>query len=407
MGKRHITFAIIGFLLLTAITVVIYIASRDGVSQSVPLSGKSAAEPAAPGRAPAETAAPISATAAALGTETAVQDLWIRPPPHVAARNSRRCRLTGSLRPWGATDDMIRAMADGNIGDVVSKLKREAQNGDAAAGNQLFYMSRITCGFAGTNGAGSVANASQVLDSQALSAADGDWIRSEIEDENEFKQDMLAVCQQEIDTNAAKTWVTAAAGQGDAASHYLLAMYGNNHSSASRQAHLLEAVAAGYSRAQYALANLATAGLLVPTSAASSNVNAEELLSAAAADLPQAEARLAKCEFTGCQDIAIDIPAAVTHAREAAQRGAFETLLEIEPQLQASEIDPDEVEAWTLINAALELQGEVGGVMNIAMMKSASRVLDSPSITSHARTLADQYWRQYQGQILSNLGCAT
>ena len=68
-------------------------------------------------------------------------------------------------------------------------------------------------------------------------------------------------------------------------------------------------------------------------------------------------------------------------------------MLAIGPQLQASQIDPDEVRAWQLINAGLQLQ------------RSASAVLDSPTVTPKVRALADQYWQQFGARILSGLGC--
>jgi hypothetical protein len=116
-------------------------------------------------------------------------------------------------------------------------------------------------------------------------------------------------------------------------------------------------------------------------------------LRAAAQTIPDAESRLARCEFTGCEYIAQDIPAAVVDARSAAQQGSIDAMLAIGPQLQASQIDPDEVRAWQLINAGLQLQ------------RSASAVLDSPTVTPKVRALADQYWQQFGARILSGLGC--
>jgi hypothetical protein len=170
---------------------------------------------------------------------------------------------------------------------------------------------------------------------------------------------------------------------------------------------LREAVAAGYSRAQYALANRALSGLLISTDATSTNVNAGELLSDAGVGLPEAENQLAKCEFVGCPDIPVDVPAAVTHAREAGERGVFDTLLEIGPQLQASQLDPDEVAAWSLIRARLEMQGYAGHTLNVPLVQSASSMLNSPTVTSHAKALTDLYWHTFGAQMLENLGCGT
>jgi hypothetical protein len=47
----------------------------------------------------------------------------------------------------------------------------------------------------------------------------------------------------------------------------------------------------------------------------------------------------------------------VSHSREAAQRGAFEAMIEIGPQLQASMINPAEAAAWNLVAVMLAQQG--------------------------------------------------
>jgi hypothetical protein len=103
--------------------------------------------------------------------------------------------------------------------------------------------------------------------------------------------------------------------------------------------------------------------------------------------------------------VAEDIPAAVADARSAAQQGSIDAMLAIGPQLQASQIDPDEVQAWQLINAGLQLQGYDGIFINVLMIRSASAVLNSPTITPNARALADQYWQQFGAKIVSGLGC--
>jgi hypothetical protein len=80
-------------------------------------------------------------------------------------------------------------------------------------------------------------------------------------------------------------------------------------------------------------------------------------------------------------------------------------MLAIGPQLQASQIDPDEVQAWQLVNAGLQLQGYEGINIDVWMIRSASAVLNSPTVTPKARALADQYWQRFGAKILSSLGC--
>jgi TPR repeat protein len=231
---------------------------------------------------------------------------------------------------------------------------------------------------------------------------DGDWIRDAMLERETFNRQLSSVCQQSIDKGEVDTWVTASAAQGDPQSHYMLAMFGPRN---NRNEQFVVAAQAGVPWAQFGLAQLMFQGVTPAPGISNASEKAGDLLRAAAVDLPQAKSDLAQCEFRGCTDIPVDIPSAVTDAREAAERGAFEAMLEIGPQLQASQIDPDEVEAWNLVHAALEMQGSAGMALSVQVVKSASSVLNSPTITTKARTLAEEYWREYGTQMLRNLGC--
>jgi hypothetical protein len=346
-----------------------------------------------------------SAVATVPAKSAAVGGLWVRPPAKVAARNVRRCGYGKTLAPLGARNSIIERLTEGDMQAVVSELKQQAKAGDASASNQLLYMSRLTCGFAAINGAGSASEASQLLDSQALPTTDGDWVRAAIQEKNEFNQRITAICQQSLDRDEINAWVTASAAQGDPASHYLLSIIGNNRNAGYRDAQLRDAVAGSYSWAQFLLAQGIIAEIPVGSQKAGATDNAGDLLRTAAVDIPVAESALAKCEFNGCTDIPQDLPSSVADAREAAQRGNFDAILEIGPQLQASQIDPDEVAAWNLISASLQMQGYAGRALDVGLLKSASGILSSHSIPAKARQLADQYWQQYGPQMLANLGC--
>ena len=102
-----------------------------------------------------------------------------------------------------------------------------------------------------------------------------------------------------------------------------------------------------------------------------------------------------------------DIASAVTHAREAAQRGSFDAIREIGPQLQASQIGPDEVAAWNLVYAALEQQGCAGQAINTELVKSVSSTLNPLTISANAKALAEKYWQHYGTQMMSNFGCTS
>jgi hypothetical protein len=101
----------------------------------------------------------------------------------------------------------------------------------------------------------------------------------------------------------------------------------------------------------------------------------------------------------------VDVPSAITHAREAAERGTIDALLSMGPHLSASQMDPDELSAWNVVHASLQQQGCIGNGFSVQSMKVITGTLASSSITDRTRALADQYWRDYGPQIMSSLGC--
>jgi hypothetical protein len=365
-----------------------------------------ALKPIEAGASTTQANSPIAhATPAAAGKSSPIGGLWMRPPAMVAAKNSRRAAFAVTLRPLGASEQLITRLADGDIVAVVTELKQLAQKGDGSASNILAYMAHFTCGSAAINGEGSTYQAAQLLDAHALPAAEADWVGAAMQERIAYNKHLSSVCQQSIDKDEADRWIAANAIQGNAASRYLLALFGSDTTLRNQQ--MLRAAAGGYPWAQVWLASQAIMGNPITSEGIQSPGNAADLLRAAAADLPQAESRLALCEFTGCPDIASDIPSAVTHARDAAQIGSFDAIMRIGPHLQASQIDPDEMAAWNLVYASLEQQGCASQALNAAMMKSASHTLNSPTTTANAKSLADKYWLDYGTQMLSNLGCAT
>lgn len=397
MNRRSIIVASIGVLLLIFIGIGIYVLSQRHVEPFVPVATQSLANSPTPYVLQAD-----ATTSVARVKSAPVLGLWVRPPAKVAARNVRRCNLGATLKPLGASDSNVERLTNGDIQAVISELKQQAKAGDAAAGNQLDYMAHLMCAFARNSDIQREFQESQSLDANALPAADGDLVHAALQARAAYGEQFWSVCQQSIDKGEADAWVTASAAQGNLESHYMLAIFGPRN---NRDAQYVVAAEGGVPWAQFGLAQLLFQGVTLAPGTSNTRENAGELLRAAAVNLPQAESALAQCEFKGCPDIPVDIPSAVTDAREAAERGEFEAMLEIGPQLQASQIDPDEVEAWTLVHAALEMQGSAGTALNVQVVKSASSVLDSPTITTKARSLAEQYWQQYGAQMLRNLGC--
>ena len=328
-------------------------------------------------------------------------NLWTRPTAQVAARNLRRAKFA-LLRRFGASEKIVDRLTDGDIQAVIQDLEQQAQHGDAWAANVLQYLARNNCAFAAINAEGSPAQAGELLDAQALPAEDAEWLKTAIQDRNIANQQLLAACQT-IDKKQVEGWVAKAAEQGNGASLYLQWRFRGNQNLALSQEKLQQAVDAGYPEAQAWVAQSLTKGA---PGFPSGGGTAENLFKEAAETLPYAESQLAVCEFMGCPGIAADIPAAVAHAREAAERGSFDAMLEIGPKLMASQIDPYEVPAWNLVGALLAQQGcQNGSGLTVQWVTAATNTLASNRVSDKARSLAEQYWRDYGAQMMSNIGC--
>ena len=232
---------------------------------------------------------------------------------------------------------------------------------------------------------------------------DAEWLRAAIKEKSANEIPLVAVCKQSLDRKEIEGWVAKAAEQGDGVSLYLSAGFIDNHSAAFRQQRLQQAADTGYPEAEAFLAQNAMNGLMPGLSFD----NAKRLLVDAANSLPYAESILAMCEFTGCPGIEADIPAAVVHAREAAQRGNFDAISEIGPKLQASQIAPDEVQAWSLVAAMLAQQGCSSNSLTVQRMTSWMSALSPKTLSDRAKPMADDYWREYGSQMMSNIGCTS
>jgi hypothetical protein len=330
-------------------------------------------------------------------------DPWTRPSAKVATRNLRRAKFA-LLRGFGASEKLVNRLTDGDILAVIQELKQQARRGDAGAANILEYMAYSTCGSAGVNGESSPFQAQQLLDAQALPVQDTEWIRSAIQEKNSYDNQIVTVCQQAIDKKEIEAWVTNSADQGNGASLWLLSRYSSSRSSAFKEQKLMDAADAGYPEAQAFLAQ----GLMNGTAhlpAGIADDNAGNLLKVAADSLPNAESLLAVCEFKGCPGIESDVPSAIVHARDAAQRGSFGAIIQIGLQLQASQMDPDEVTAWNLAGAMLSQQGCSYGGLTVQWMASATSTLKSNDTSDKARSLAEQYWQEYGAQMMASIGC--
>jgi hypothetical protein len=131
------------------------------------------------------------------------------------------------------------------------------------------------------------------------------------------------------------------------------------------------------------------------------------LLHEAADSLPVAEANLAVCEYRGCEGVAPDVSAALTHTRDAAAKGEVDALLEIGAQLPAWQLSRDEVTSWRLIRASLQQSGCASTGLRVEWMKSNSEANSMASASAVALKLATQLWEAHGRQMMSSLGCAS
>jgi hypothetical protein len=392
MTKRRLGLGGI-ILFMMAIAVWVTLPKHNGSSGSA-ASGAAPTIPAdeAPVQAAHTPAKPLAASS-----------LWTRPTAEVASRNRRKAGFAWVLRPLGATEQQLNRLVGGDLHGVVAELKQKAQAGDPASIHVLGQLAQLNCGPSYRGLAG--AKRRQIDGAQALPPADRDWFASTVNDDIAFDKQIDSVCDQ-IDTKEVLSWVTARADQGDGASLWVLSEAGLPMKDLRQR--LRDASAGGFALAQSVLAPLILYG--GDDSAAgpggADTLNPAEVLNQAASVMPASKSDLANCEYFGdCQGIPVDIDAAIAHAREAAQEGYFNAILRIGPHLPAGQMDPNEVTAWSLIDASVHQQGCGGGIFTVRAMQNIMSTLSAPSITAAAREQAEQLWSEYGAQIKANLGC--
>ena len=105
--------------------------------------------------------------------------------------------------------------------------------------------------------------------------------------------------------------------------------------------------------------------------------------------------------------MAVDVDAAIKHAREAAQRGALDAMAYIGPHLPAGQVSPDEVTAWSLVQASLQQRGCGGDGFSVPAIRRIVNTLNANNVSAQARILAEQYWQTYGAQMMTSIGCTS
>jgi hypothetical protein len=401
MNRRTIIIVSTGGLLLILVAIGIALLSGRKLTLSLPVTRHDVAMTSA-----ARTPRQDAAAAASSDKPSAVTGLWVRPPAKLAARHSQRSGYAWILRQLGASELLLDRLGAGDAVAVLTELKAQAQRGDPTAINVLGQIAGQQCHLGRADEVLDGYEASQLTNAQALPSTDREWFNTALREDIAFDKQMNMACNQVIDQDQVHSWVAARAAQGDAASLWLMSNSADNMM--DRQERLRDAAVAGFAEAQFELAWAIIGGQQGAAGTGASAVNAGQLLRESADQLPRSESELAICEYSGCIGITPDVDSAITHAREAAQRGVIDAMIAIAPHLSQSQIDPDEVSAWGLVEASLEQQGCAGYTgISLQWMKSLTSRLSSPTITSNAETLANQYWQEYGTQMLRNSGCET
>ena len=191
-------------IILLIVAIGIWVALPKHISSS----GSAAAGPVT--QIPAREAQVQPAGALKRPVTVTTLDLWIRPPAKVAARNLRRARFA-LLKRLGASEQLVDRLTDGDVSAVVAELKRNAQRGDASAGDILAYMAHITCVFASP----------KVQEAQALPGQDAEWLNAALQEKIVYDKQLSSVCQQAIDRQEANDWLAKSADQGNGASLWI------------------------------------------------------------------------------------------------------------------------------------------------------------------------------------------
>lgn len=395
MAARRIRI-VIGALAVLLILIGVWAALRHHARQTVraPMSSRVIDQP---------WDSAVTKHAEAQGYASKDSSLWVRPSAEVAARNYRRQGFAWILRQLGASEEQLNRLADQDLLFVFAELKHKAQSGDAASINILGQIALQNCRLGRDDNILEAHAASQIADAHALPPQDAAWFTAAMHEDTAFDKRVNAACKQVIDQDEILSWIGARAAQGDGASQWLL--FTTARSLAEEQQLLRDAAATGFPEAQFELAWAIIGGQQGAAGTGALKVNAGDLLRQSADQLPRSEAELAVCEYSGCDGVAVDVDAAITHAREAAQRGAIDAILVMGPHLTAGQISPDEVMAWALVHASLVQQGCAGIGLSVREMKSTLGTLNANNITPQARILAEQYWQDYRAQMMANIGC--
>jgi hypothetical protein len=325
----------------------------------------------------------------------------VRTSAALAHRREERAGFAWILRQFGASETTLDRVAHGDLSELMADLKRQASKGDATAINTLGWLAR-RCDLLRTPEMLDRYDAAQKLQARTLPQSEAIWLISLIDEDEARGHALSSACSSQINQDEIGAMVKARAIQGDAGSQWLWSESAGNVYDLRRM--LREAAAGGFPEAQYALA-LQLLGNSDPQWHLPGDPSPMDLLREAAAELPDARARLALCELSGCEGTTPDLTAAVQDARIAAQSGQPAAMLGLSATLPVGALDPGEGAAWRLFAATLEQHGCRVNNNYVDWLKGIDSALSSPANTPQVQALANQYWQAYGAAAGAQLGC--
>jgi TPR repeat protein len=325
-----------------------------------------------------------------------------RPAPRVAGRNERRSRYSWILPNMGLSPQTIAQLANGDTTEAIRTLKQQAAMGDAAARRSLGFLYLNACLGGRTIETLDDYEATQQRQASVLSATDAAWYAEFLRQSD--LQDRAAVtwCAT-LDRDQVSNWIDELAAQGDGASLWLQSQTADRF--AEEQAKLRAAAAAGFAPAEYELAIWLGDGSPGWAGDGYSADSVRELLRNAATEMPRARSSLAICEYSGCGGSTPDPVAAVIDARRAAQLGSPDALIALDTRLPPGQLDLDEAAAWKVVQALMQQSGCDVGSISVNWMRTTSLAVSPSGATLSVLRLAQRYWNQYSGQMMTAQGC--
>ncbi len=324
-----------------------------------------------------------------------------RLPPVQYHHNYAKSALTRVLRPMGASDSDLNALADGQFREVLARVTPAALAGDSVAIHVYGWVARM-CGFLPSEQKDATSRKASLRHAENISTSEAAYFQGLSQVHANWKDELRDACAEDVDQDQAHQVLLAAAAENDSGSLYLL--YLGESDAAKKHSLLVQSSRLGYSGAERILGGQ----LAVSSEFRRNNPElppASTLLSDASAVSPAAEGILAQCIFDGCEDEVPDVDRAINLARDAATKGEIDQLLSMGESLPPGQLSADELSAWRVFKVTLANQG-CDGALYSALSGQLPQPADISSLSSSSVTdLAVGLWKKYGAKAQANLGC--